>query len=332
MNTDIFCPSWTNQISIDHFQVSSETFIENNEFSSDERSYLHDTNNSPLNSYNFPNSLNTIENGLKACVDIDNEKDIKLNIDTKNSNNNTLNSAYPTNIKNNIADCNLLKDQQNITYNDNKLLFEDCLFNFTLNYENNLLNKDDNYNYINLFNENIGPNNLLSIKKSQIDTSNNCLPINNSDSDNDLFINTEIDNILSLLEDEKILDKNFSSDESITKINNNISNINLGKKRILGKRKKENEIIQFGHPKKINYKTIKQKLNIHKKLDLECRNDTFLLMHNISKLKKIIKKKITKNKIKDEMNLYLIENIFKNSILSLHHREYAQDIIGFKFL
>ena len=178
----------------------------------------------------------------------------------------------------------MLKDQQNISYNDNKLLIEDCLFNFTLNYENNLLNNDDNNNYINLFNENIGPNNLQYIKKYQIDTSNNCPPIINSDSDNDLFINTEIDNILSLFEDEKILDKNFSSDESNTKINKNISNINLGKKRKLGKRKKENEIIQYGHPKKINYKTIKQKLNMHKKLDLECRNDTFLLMHNISKL------------------------------------------------
>ena len=323
MNTDIFCPKWTNQISIDNFHLSSETFIENDEFSSDERSYLHDTNNSPLNCYNFPNSLNTIENGLKACVDIDNEKDIKLNIDTKNSNNNALNSACPSNIKNNIYDCNLLKDQQNTTYND-------CLFNFILNYENNL-NNDENNNYINLFNENIGPNNLHSFKKYQNDTSNNCLPINNSDSENDLFINTEIDNIVSLFEEEKILDKNFSSDESNTKINNSISNINLGKKRKLGKRKKENEIIQYGHPQKINYKTIKQKLNMHKKLDLECRNDTFLLMHNISRLKKIIKK-LSKKKIKDEMHLHLIENIYKNSILSLYHRVYAQDIIGYKFL
>ena len=83
----------------------------------------------------------------------------------------------------------MLKDQQNTTYND-------CLFNFILNYENNL-NNDENNNYINLFNENIGPNNLHSFKKYQNDTSNNCLPINNSDSENDLFINTEIDNIVS---------------------------------------------------------------------------------------------------------------------------------------
>ena len=344
MNPDIFCLDIPNQISNDNFQVNSDLFIENNyEFSNNAKIHSNSKNNCPLNSNNFiPNFLSNTKNDGETNSEKENEKNIKLNFDICNNSNNNLNNNYICNINNNIYNfnCNCLKCRENISYNDNcsKILFEDYFLNFPLNYENNQLNNNENKNYINLTNKNDGTNFSSNNKNYKIDINQNYFFINNSEFDNDLFLNKEIDNKLFHLENEKnyksYLDYSFSNDKpkTKTKVNNNIYKINLGIKRKIGKRQKDKEIIQFGHPIKINYKTMKQKLNIHKKLDFECRKDTFLLMHNISKLKQIIKKLISKKNIKDKIYFQRINNIYINSILSLQHREYAQDITGYKLI
>ena len=74
---------------------------------------------------------------------------------------------------------------------------------------------------------------------------------------------------------------------------------------------------------------MKQKLNMHKKLDLECRNDTIHLIYSISKLKNILKNVLSKENVNVKIR---IQNIYKNSIFYLQHREYAQDITGYNLI
>ena len=320
MNQDIFCLNIPNPILNDSFQV--QIFNENNyEFLNYPKNNSYYINNCPVDNYEMQNSLNNTKNDFKTFFNKENEKDLKLNNDSNekdNLNNNCLSNN--TDISdNNIYNCNGLKLNENILYNDNKL-FEDYLFNFPLNDENNLIKNNESSN---LINKNFGFNCLNSNKNYIIDINDiNKFFINNSECDNELF---QLDNEKIY---KKYLDYYFSTDKPKIKTNNNICNINLGVKRKLVKRIKEKEIIQYGHPNKINYKTMRQKLNIHKKLDLECRNDTILLIYSISKLKQIIKKFVSKKNIKDKIYFHRIENIYKNSIISLQHRENANDIIG----
>ena len=77
---------------------------------------------------------------------------------------------------------------------------------------------------------------------------------------------------------------------------------------------------------------MKQKLNLHKKLDPECRNDTILIIYTLSKLKKIIKSLETSNKIKNKANIERMKTLYKNIIIKLQHKEYAQNIIGYNLI
>ena len=88
----------------------------------------------------------------------------------------------------------------------------------------------------------------------------------------------------------------------------------------------------YGHPNRIKYKTIKQKLNIHKKIDKECREDTFSLLHSLKRLKLLLEKIKKKGKIRKRKNLKKLKIFFNKSILSLDHKLYAQDILGKNFL
>ena len=278
MNQDIFCLNIPNPILNDSFQV--QLFNENNyEFLNYQKNNSYYINNCPDDNYEMQNSLINIKNDFKTCFDKENEKDLKFNNDS-NEKNNLSNNCLSNNTNftdNNNYNCKGLNLNENI--------FEDYLFNFPLNDENNSIKDNENNNYINLINKNFGFNCLNSNKNYIIDI-------------NDIYKfftnNSECDNELFQLDNEKIykqyLDYYFSTDKPKIKTNNNICNINLGVKRKLVKRRKEKEIIQYGHPNIINYKTMKQKLNIHKKLDLECRNDSILLLYSISKLKQIINK------------------------------------------
>ena len=91
-------------------------------------------------------------------------------------------------------------------------------------------------------------------------------------------------------------------------------------------------MLSSGHPKKRFFKTMKQKLNLHKKLDPECRNDTILIIYTLSKLKNIIKRLESNNKIKNKNSFERMKTLYKNYIINLQHKEYAQNIIGYNLI
>ena len=140
--------------------------------------------------------------------------------------------------------------------------------------------------------------------------------------------------------EKNLININNENKDKINDINNNENkegNLLIQKKRRRRRKKKivANKIvqvIQYGHPKSIIYKTMKQKLNSHKKFDIECRNDSLLLIHTVSQLKTIIKKLITHRKIKNKNRLQILKDFYRSSILSIQHREYAQDITGYNLI
>ena len=353
MNQDIFCLDIPNQFSNITISDNNELFNENNyDLSLNQKNqFSENIKDFSFNSI-FGSSTNNIKNG--ARTESDKEKEIKLNIDIHNINND-INNNYccinnnitnnfdnnnfitNNNFNNNICNCSFCKSSQYISFNDsiNKIPNEENFLNTTYNYENNIFNFDEinNNKNLNLNNKDNKNDFLFNDNNNKINTTNNNI---NNNSDYEINLNNsnkDIDKENDKESNEK--NNNICRD---TNLNNNMSKIiiNLSSKRKLKKiRRKDNKvnaIIQYGHPKKINYKTMKQKLNIHKKLDLECRTDTLLFIYSISNLKKIITKIISKKNIKDKIYFNRIQNIYKNSILSLQHREYAQDITGFKLL
>ena len=192
--------------------------------------------------------------------------------------------------------------------------------NFLFNYENNFFNFKINNNK-NVINKNNKSNILLNNNKNKNDLNNNI------DFDNSIN-NKEIENKNNKDEDKK--NNNYKSEKSLF-VKNIINLIGKRKTKKIKKRItfKENQIIKYGHPKAIIYKTMKQKLNMHKKLDLECRNDTIQLIYSISKLKNILKNVLLKENVNAKIR---IQNIYRNSIFYLQHREYAQDITGFNLI
>jgi hypothetical protein len=359
MNQDLFYFDISNQNSNEQHLGNSDIF---NDINYDILNNLKHQSSQYFNPFSFNNSqpsncLNKFKN--EGETELDEEKDIK-NIKINNINTNIINNNYfyqinnidnnnyiiNNTVNNNKCICQCLKYNQlfpvNFNENYNKILqYEDHFFNSSVNIESNAIrfNKDNsnylNFNYIDIDEDSKSNNISFSL-------SNN---INNND-DNKDEINT--DNFYNIeLKSNKIINNNSGNENGKIDLNNNkkalkrknnskTKNKNLlGMKRKEKKRKKENknqQIIQYGHPQKMIYKTIKQKLNIHKKLDPECRKDTFLLIYTISKVKNIIKDEELKGNIKDKINLQRIKDLYKNSILSLEHREYAQDITGFKLI
>ena len=367
MNQDIFCFDIPNQNLDISSTFNSEIFNDKNiELSNNQKNeFSQKINMFSLNNYYFGNYLNNIKNEDKTESNKEKGKDnkIKLNFDIYNNNNNIYNNYfcqinnninnnfdYISTIKdnfnnNNISNCNYLNGIQSqfLPFNENikKLPNEDYFLNTSLINDNNQLNFNENNGYLNFINTN-NMINFIYDNNYNIDINQFFEQNNNSDSesDNDLNINKKkLDNLI--YKEEKV--KNGNNNYNDTNLNNNLRKgtfannnviINLGVKRKI-KRKKEkkiNQIIQYGHPKRINYKTMKQKLNIHKKLDLECRNDSILLIYSISKLKNILKKIISQQNIKDKIYFKRIQNIYRNSILSLQYKEYAQEITGFKLI
>ena len=258
-------------------------------------------------SFNIKNE--SITDSDKDEYEEEKEKALKLNIDIHYNNNNIINDDLF------------------------KIPYEDYFLNASLNYENSLFNLNEKGKNLNFFNKNI-PTSILNINNNKNETSNNIFFNINLDFDNKDINKKDIDDSNNKEEKDSnhIICKENNCNNSMI-IDNKI-NINLSAKRIIKRRKRENKINQvilYGHPKKITYKTMKQKLNIHKKLDFECRNDTILLIYSVAKLKKIVKKILLKKNI-DKIYFQRIQNIYKNSIQSLQHREYAQDITGYKLI
>ena len=356
MSRDIFCFDISNHLCNTEISGNTEIFNDNIDDLSDnnQKNLEKQKLNLFSTNYHLDNSFINIKN--ESVTDSDKEEEEKeLNIDIINNNNINNNFFYGiyNNINNNIDNnfiinsnsnknvcnccCSCLKCSQNIPFNEKqfKIPYEDLFLNSSLNYDNNLLNLNENGKYINYFNKNNQTFLLSNNNNNKIETNNNIFLNINLDLDKNNINNKDIDNTNNVEERNNnhiiIKEKNYNSSMII----NNKININLSSKRIIKRRKKENkinQIILYGHPNRIIYKTMKQKLNIHKKLDLECRKDTILLIYSIAKLKKIFKKILSKKNITDKIYFQRIQNIYKNSILSLQHREYAQDITGYKLI
>lgn len=294
-------------------------------------------------------SLNNIKINSKAESDIDKEKASELN--KSNNINNNINAD-----KKSIADEN---NNKNFSYGDYFLnacsIYENnCLIqnklnltpinshnelnNYIINNNKNHINNYDNFiqnvEYNNLDYEKINNNKNISINNiiiNNIDFNNNNIFNQHKELLNEKYniINNKINksNINNINKDEKNKNGKINYD-----LHNHLNNIKVKRKR---KRKKKienkiNEIIRYGHPNSLIYKTMKQKLNVHKKFDLECRNDSLLFIHIISKLKNIIKKIVREQKIKNTSDFQVLKDLYTKSIISLQHRYYAQEITGYK--
>ena len=351
MKQDIFCLDIPNQIPNITMSDNNELFDENiyNLSINQNKQFSPKTDFFSINNSNFINSQGDLKSKYKT--ESDKEKDIKLNFDIHNINNNinnyccfnsninelfdNTNFIRKSNLSNNICNCTFCKNSQCISFNDsiNEIPYEENFSKTAYNYENNIFNSDESNKYVNIFNENNKTNSLSNNNNNKIEISKNYININSDSENNIINLNKNIDKINYIERKEKSNNESIGSD-----LSNNMSKaiINLGSKRKIKKiRRKENKvnpIIEYGHPIKIKYKTMKQKLNIHKKLDLECRTDSLIFIYSISNLKKILTKILSKKNIKDKIYFHRIQNLYKNSILSLQHREYAQDITGYKLI
>ena len=309
-------------------------------------------------SYNYSSiSLNNLNYCSKTDSDIGKEKNIKNDNNNANITNN--NKGLNNNIYN-LNDYNNLKNSQiSVPCNENNvnknLSYGDYFLNASINYEkNNLIQNKLNHNEINnnqllnsqLINNNIINNidnkNLLNYNLNN-NLSNDFMNYNPNISINNIIINNiaiknqqnNFEKNNNKINDNLNLEANEKKNEDDKRKEDDKNLIKEKPKRRRRRRKKNNSInviISYGHPKSIIYKTMKQKLNVHKKFDLECRSDSLLFIHSISKLKKIIKQLVLNNKIKEKKLLQELEKLYINSILSIPHKDYAQDITGFKLI
>ncbi len=371
MNQDLFYFDISNHSSNDPHLSTSEIFNDINYDILNNLNYQSPSqyfNPFSFNNIQSFNSLNKFKNENE--MELDEEKEIK-EIKINNINNNTIiNNNYFCQINNidnnnyiinnNInsnkckCQCHCLKYNQLLPVNSNDnnynqiLKYEDYFLNNpSFNYENNIANYNkDNSNYLNVnyidIHENSKSNNIsfnLSNNIKNNNDNNNKDELETNNLNNLINIDLSPNNAINKSDNEK-LNENLNNNDNKKTLKRNstkkTSNKNfIGVKRKDKKRKKENkieQIIKYGHPQKNIYKTIKQKLNIHKKLDPECRKDTFLLIYTISKIKNMIKDVESKGNIKDKINFTRIKDLYIKSILSLEHREYAQGITGFKLI
>ena len=80
----------------------------------------------------------------------------------------------------------------------------------------------------------------------------------------------------------------------------------------------------------LTYKTKKQLISHHSKMDIECQRDTILCLKLIAYAKKIILNKIKKNILKKDNLKFIIEK-YENVIKNIGLKEYAQMICGNNF-
>ena len=364
MNQDFFFFDTSSHNSNDQFPGNSEIFNDINYdlFNNLKNQSFQNINPFSFNNYQPQHTLNKSKD--ESGIESDEEKEFNINNCNNLNSNKIINNNYfyqinnidnnliinknINNINNNICNncCQCKKFNQLIPLNENQnkiLQYEDYFLNASFNYENNLFNfNNENNNYLNLniydknnkSNSSFNNNNNNNNNKIEINT-NNFFNINLNPNNNNLN-NIEINNIINKdktdIDDIHLINSNKTL---IPKSDKNINRNLLNNKRKTTKKKKDNineRIIEYGHPQKIIYKTIKQKLNIHKKLDSECRSDSILLIYAISKLKNIIKNSELKGNKKDTINFERIKNLYRNSIISLEYRDYAQDITGFKLI
>ena len=357
MNQDFFQSDMLNKYSNESFSVDSDIFNDINYDSLNNlKNYSSQNIVSQNNFYHLGSSIinfkNENESKIESDKEIEKDSSISNDFDNNMNNNQCFYNNYILNINNNFiinnysnnnnncCNCNNNKYSQYIPFNDKSLSYEDIFVNTSINFENSLFNNNsifitkinNNNKSININNKEIKKNNNDKDNKTKL---NNNEKLNKHKNEQKINVNIEeeelpINENINEKKDNKVI--NLAKKE-----NSNICNpkINLNIKRKIKKKKNENKtnnVIQYGHPKKRFFKTMKQKLNLHKKLDPECRNDTILIIYTLSKLKNIIKSLETSNKIKNKNSFERMKTLYKNYIINLQHKEYAQNIIGYNLI
>ena len=206
-----------------------------------------------------------------------------------------------------------LKENNNIIKKFNNDFINFNFFDNNNNNNNNTFNEEFENFTCNSYNES---NNIIPLKYN---TKENYKIQKNNDFYDNFFNNNflEIENnsdSFSFYENETLSTKkhffsnNINNNKNNEKINNNFKceHKNCAQK----------------------FKTLKQKINHHFKMNPECKKDVINILNNIYKLKKIINKLIKKGFVlKNDFIIKKYNNIF-NIIL---HQEYAQNILGLNF-
>lgn len=273
----------------------------------------------PSNQFPFQENkpLNYCDYFLRASSNIP-------NIDYDLLNQNKININIINNNKNYIINTNENRSINNKSNNMNNNLNINMNGNFGNNFEinnNNIIINNNNYS-----------NNNLDINKSNIIIHNNNLISQLEEQSKQIIINKN--NINRNNEEEQLI-KNYTSNNKINNEFENKDNKNKNRIKIIKKNNETNvysKIIKYGHPKARIYKTMKQKLNIHKKLDRECRDDSISLIHGISELRKIIKVLTNNTNSENKTSIKQLKDLYKTTILGLQHKEYAQNISGYKLI
>ena len=199
----------------------------------------------------------------------------------------------------------ILSSLQNLQENNKNIIkkFNNDFVNF---FDNNNNFNDENENFTcNSYKES---NNIFPLKY----TKENYKIQKNNDFYDDFFNNNFLE-----------IDKN--SDSFSLYENETLST----KKHIFSSNNKEFNFFNCEHENcDQKFKTLKQKINHHFKMNPECKKDVINLLNNICKLKKIIFNLINKKGfvLKNDL-IFKFNNIF-NKIL---HKEYAQNILGLNF-
>ncbi len=258
-------------------------------------------------------------NGIKEKLSI-----LKQNISILSSLNTDKNLILSNPMKNN----NYI---QRFTTQSFKMLNE----NETINCKNNK-NQKTNSSYFNLFQNNKNEFDIFQSKENICNFTNESFSVN--------YINNNNKNTQSLFQDNNIeLDENtnyynlmnFNISILDNQNNNNINNLNnddLNEKISKNNEEYNNYNFLFKECEHVNceqtFKTLKQKLNHHKKMEPFCRSDTINLIKCIKELKKIILNLKNKNYINSFPQLI---RKYQQIVSNIPHKEYAQLLCGLTF-
>jgi hypothetical protein len=206
--------------------------------------------------------------------------------------------------------------------------------NEPINYKNNK-NQKTNSSFFNLFPNNKNEFDFFQSKENIYNFTNESFSVNYLNNNNkntqslfqdnniELEENTNYYNLMNF--NNSILDNqnnnninNFNNDDLNEKISKNIEDYNYN---FIFKECEHNNCEQ-------TFKTLKQKLNHHKKMEPFCRCDTINLIKCIKELKKIILNLKNKNCINSFPQLI---RKYEKIVSNIPHKEYSQLLCGLKF-
>ena len=208
------------------------------------------------------------------------------------------------------------------------------------NIENN--NNNDDINFDNNNNNEFENNNIENNKKVLgIKTAKNKIIINSEKNEDKNEIKEKFMKKLNFLDEESQKNDNKKKNNSKHKSapiklisDKNKFNAILFETHLLKFQNEDNfkdKKYKCNHPGcDLTYKTKKQLISHHSKMDIECQRDTILCLKLIAYAKKIILNKIKKNILKKDNLKFIIEK-YENVIKNIGLKEYAQMICGNNF-